>query len=113
MSEMLFFKLMARCLGDRMNQLPEKVLPQFAEVFRRFLAACSRVLPRFTPQEIAMRMSFAVGALLQTAAHAEVMEKMSRGLMATPETEDLLKQILDFSEAGFNAAPQTSTPPSR
>lgn len=113
LSEMLFSKLMSRCLSDRMNNLPNQVTHHFEQVFRRFIAAASRVLPELPPTEIAMRMSFSVGALLQTVAHTEVMEKISHGMMKAPSSEELLEQIIAFSEAGFLAPPQSSQPPKR
>ena len=58
-------------------------------------------------------MSFSVGALLQTVAHTEVMEKISHGMMKAPSSEELLEQIIAFSEAGFRVPPQSSQPPKR
>lgn len=109
LSERLFFKLMARCLGDRIGHLPPQVHPLFEQVFQRFVTAISRNLPDLPPAEIALRMGFTVGALIQTAAHAETMEKISRGRMKVPGTEALLTQIITYAEAGFRSPPQPTT----
>lgn len=105
MSEKLFFKLMSRCLSDRMTELPAQVEPMFRQVFERFIAAFARVCPQLSPAEIIMRMSFSVGAVIHTAAHAEVISQMSHGVVSVPETDALVDQLLDFAEAGFQASP--------
>ncbi len=102
LSERLFFKLMARVCGDQLAELPAEVERGFETMLARFRAAFRRCLPEVPEEELTWRIHFAVGAMLHSMAHWEMLNRFSQGAAGSPTTETILNRLIQFAVAGMN-----------
>lgn len=101
LSERLFFKLMARVCGDQAAELPAEVERGFEKMLGRFRAAFARCLPEVPEEELTWRIHFAVGSMLHSMAHWEILNRFSRGAAGSPTTEMILDRLIRFAVAGM------------
>lgn len=111
-TELLFSKLMGRCLTDRGAQIPERARPLFQEVIQRFGSAIDRSHPGLSMVEALWRLNFTAGALISTLIHGEMVVQFTGETEAPPDTETLLQRLVAFCAQGLAAPPSaTETPP--
>ncbi len=108
LSEMLFFKLMGRCMSDRMHLLPESTLPLLEKVVTKFGAALRKQAPGLDPVATLWRLNFTIGALIQTLVHAEMLQRLSKGLIRDVTSDEILDRLVEFCAAGFHHKPVAS-----
>lgn len=101
LSEKLFFKLMGRMFGQQGCELPPVVENLFVSMVNRFHKAFSKSLPNLAADEIWWRMHLMSGAMIHTMAHAETVQRMSRGESGNPTMEQTLSRFIRFAAAGL------------
>ncbi len=103
----LRMRLAARVLSEPGVYSPEDFHRLFAEIAERFLGELARTLPGLSPEEIAWRFHFFVGALLQALhglAGVEGMPGPFSGLYRVP-VDEVLRRLVTFGARGFLAPP--------
>jgi AcrR family transcriptional regulator len=79
------------------------ILKVMQPVTTRYGAAVQRTLPGLDPQLILLRGHLMTGAMLYILGHGRVfMERMAGGAAALNDADVLLRQLVDFCEAGFS-----------
>jgi AcrR family transcriptional regulator len=74
-----------------------------ADVALRFRLAIQKSLPHLTPEEVAWRFVFLVGAVVHVMAWADILPQVSGGLCDPADTKSLTEQYLQFITAGLSA----------
>lgn len=73
-------------------------------VVARYGAAVQRALPHLDARRVLLRGHFMIGAMLYLLGHGRVLLQGMQPNGAPPlDAEDLLRELLDFCEAGFRA----------
>lgn len=115
----MFLAPAVRALAERHTGLPsilsrlhhephpsvEKLILEVSlPVVQRYGAAMQRSLPHLDAQRVLLRGHFMIGAMLYLLGHGRVLMQgmMPSGARAL-DAEDLLRELLDFCEAGFRA----------
>jgi AcrR family transcriptional regulator len=98
-----FLPLLARNLTAPPPFFRTLLEEQFAGLAGRYRAVLARALPHLPPDVLFWRMHFTAGAMLFSAAHHAVIEKLSGGLCRGDDWEEMLRQLTDYAEAGFGA----------
>jgi hypothetical protein len=62
-------KFIARLLTDPDPKVREIMAARFGEVARRFHRALCKALPKLSPREVALRMTFFIGSMVHTWVH--------------------------------------------
>jgi AcrR family transcriptional regulator len=96
----MFARLLARLLHEPDPKAARIVHETFAEIFSRFSGAFARTLPSLSPQEIHMRLHFAVGAMAFSIAGPHFFERFA----PTKEIADdrhVMASLVNFIEAGL------------
>lgn len=105
LSEMLFFKLMGRCLVDRTHLVPAAAMPHFERMALRFAKALRRANPALSHAEACWRLNFTAGALISTLAHAEIAMHFAGETDNPPDTETVLSRLVAHCTGGLKAPP--------
>jgi len=93
-------KLMGRLYGEGL--MPIIVEKHFQPVVARFFAALARALPHLTPEELALRAQFMVGAMAHVMFAAPALRAMS-GTIAPLDPTILVRELVAFLGAGLRA----------
>jgi len=100
-------RLMGRMYGEGL--MPIIVEKHFHPIIERFTAALKRALPHLTPEEVALRSQFMVGAMAHTM-FACPSAKSRASFMPYAEPATLLREMVAFTGAGMRApVPQPQT----
>ncbi len=100
-SQALFVKLAGRCLSDGLQQMPDGIKTAIRQTVERFLDALHRALPNVSKGDLAWRLHFCHGVLMETLARDEALRDLFPDL-ATPMTTDvLLATLINFCSAGM------------
>ena len=76
---------------------------QLQEVAGRFIPALQRALPKLPPEDLFWRIHFLVGAMAHTMADAERLREFTGGMCDPDDTEETVRQLVTFLEAGLKA----------
>ncbi len=115
--------LRARANGDRGCSLRVFARSQLedAELWKRLVdgplkvvkprieSALARALPTLTPQEIAYRMHFMMGAVKSVAADQHALRTLSRGLCDPDDVDRTLSELVRFLSAAMGAPGERRT----
>lgn len=101
LAERMFGKLMGRLFGEGGDVLPEGVVRGFAEVAERFARAFAKAVPGVAEEEWYWRQNFMAGAMVHTLAHAEMLQRVTRGRCGDPGIERVLSRCVRFVAAGM------------
>jgi AcrR family transcriptional regulator len=93
-------RLMGRMYGEGL--MPTIVEKHFHVVVGRFFAALGRALPHLSPDELALRAQFMVGAMSHTM-FACSSGNPTPGFSAKPDPSTLLRELVAFAGAGLRA----------
>lgn len=104
-------RLLARIHYGSPRELRLRILAEFDEVIRRFLAALGRVLPHLPPAEVLLRAHFMVGCLLHSIMHLEEMQVMDPACDCRRDPDGFLASLRTFVAAGLLAPAALSLPP--
>lgn len=92
-------RLIGRVHTEPAECVQKVFVAECGNVSQRFAAALERALPCLSPDEVAIRLQFAIGVLVQTFAGVRYQE--TRFLEAS--TTDVLGQMVSFITAGLKA----------
>jgi len=98
-----FPRLLAYCLTEPGAYLKPLVEEEFALKTRRFYLALQRACPALSKAEVRWRLHFSLGAFIHTAGNPQLLEITSEGLCKAGDTDAVLKRIVGFCAAGFQA----------
>lgn len=100
-SQALFVKLAGRCMTDGVNQMPQSIKDDIRQTVARFLGVLQRALPDVSPSDLAWRLHFCHGALMETLSRDDVLCEFFPDQPAPKTTEDLLAALVSFCSAGL------------
>ncbi|MEZ5383948.1 MAG: efflux transporter outer membrane subunit [Prosthecobacter sp.] len=109
LSEMLFFKLMARCLVDRTVMIPKAAMTQFEQMATRFAKALRNANPSLSHAEACWRLNFTAGSLISTLAHADLAMRFAGETDNPPDSETLVRRLVAHCTGGLTAPAATKT----
>jgi AcrR family transcriptional regulator len=94
-------------LGGRIHaesdpRLVGDFLRQFDQVLARFVPALRRALPACPVEEIFWGLQFVIGAMIQTACGAAMLEQVSGGRCRASDPR-VVERLVSFCEAGMSA----------
>jgi len=101
MSEMLFFKLMGRCVIDHQAGLPPAMIPGIKKVAEAFTSALLEAAPGLTTELVLWRLHFTFGVMAQTLLHGDLLHELTDGACGEPDAEQQFQKMIDFCQAGF------------
>jgi hypothetical protein len=105
----MFACLLARLLHEP-DQIAGRIIHEtFAEIFSRFSRAFGRTLPSLSPQEIYMRLHFAVGAMAFSIVGPRFFEHFSPNEVLTDDRH-VITSLVNFIEAGLNTPVAETVP---
>jgi AcrR family transcriptional regulator len=105
----MFARLMARLLNEPDPVAATIVHDTFTKIFTRFSAAFGRALPELPPEEIYIRIHFAVGAMAFSIAGPHFFgDHKPKGTQN--DINHIMESLVDFIEAGMRT-PVTETVP--
>lgn len=96
-------KILGRLQAEPREKIQSMMRVVFAELFLRFSAALSRSLPHLPAEEVVLRMQFGIGSMIFTLLHPEGMHGEPRGEVDSPEHNEILHKLVDFTAAGLRA----------
>lgn len=98
-----FLRLMGRMFAEAAAHDFALVHHHFGTTAQRFTAALQRALPYLSPQDIAWRFHFMVGAMVHVIVHPERLGRMTGGLCEPGDVEATLAHLIAFVVAGLRA----------
>jgi AcrR family transcriptional regulator len=100
---MSLLKLARRAHTDQNPEVRSALTGLFEKVFLRFHQAFQRALPEVPPQELAVKMFYVVGAMIQTMAWSHRPSWLEKGEMRPLGFDDVLEGLIRFAAAGLRA----------
>ena len=101
-----FLQFMGRLHGIPHTLVRSIIKTQFAEVFERFVPAFRRALPYLEADEVAWRIFFLMGALINTMTWSGMIEMF--GGRQPCDADELLDALVQFGVAGMTAPSRQS-----
>ena len=98
-----FMRLLGRCFTEPDDKIQAMLTRQLHEVAERFLPAFQRALPKIKKVDLFWRLHFLVGAMAHTMADAERLREFTGGMCDPDDTEETVRQLVTFLEAGLKA----------
>lgn len=98
-----YLKLAGRCLSEPAENFSGTLLELFREVTVRFMSTASEALPGLGEEDLFWRMHFSVGTMLYALTHGDRIVIFSEGKIPSPEAEEILWRLIDFTAAGLRA----------
>lgn len=98
----VFVKLMARIHAES-DVFAQIIQKHFSQVAARFVVALGRALPQLPPDQLLLRLHFAMGSVLQALAGPKLIETLSGGLYHQPDWETTAARLIEFISAGLRA----------
>lgn len=92
-------------LNAEQSKLSEELIVEvYDEVNQRFLSLLEQCLPRVSRATLVWRLYFLVGAVLTaTRPRARSFRNLSGGSLDRPKADELIRQLVEFTAAGFRA----------
>jgi NodT family efflux transporter outer membrane factor (OMF) lipoprotein len=103
LNESVYLKLAGRCLAESGTTFSDKLAKLFEEMLNRFMSATCKSLPHLNEADIFWRMHFSFGALVTALTDSERVAVFSRGRIQSPDPEETLRRLIDFTAAGLRA----------
>lgn len=97
-----FVRLMGRIHGED-EIFPNIIRNHFGHVVKRFADALRRALPEVAPDELFLKMQFAIGAMVQALMGTEALRAALDFGGPQPGSRQTLERLLEFTSAGFRA----------
>jgi AcrR family transcriptional regulator len=95
--------LIARILGERDDKLQDAVAALFPDLVANFIGAFARALPGVPPQVLVTRMLFMEGAIVHSMLYTDKLDAVAGGNSPGDSLGFVVRQMLPFIVAGFNA----------
>jgi len=99
----VFMKLIGRLLAEPQYFFGKVMPAQMADVRDSFVDAMERAVPGLAPEAIAWRMMFTVGAMAYSMRIGDSIPALSGGRLRMADTEELTRQLVRFTAAGWKA----------
>lgn len=92
-------------LNAEQSELSEALIVEvYDEVNKRFLSLLEQCLPGVSRATLVWRLYFLVGAVLTaTRPRARSFRNLSGGTLDRPKADELIRQLVEFTSAGFRA----------
>ena len=89
--------VLRRCMSEEGNFIEEAIKNDLNSLIERFLGLLCQTLPEIPREELRWRLHFVIGTAVHTACLCE------KSLKNTPslQLEDVLRELLDYTAAGF------------
>ena len=101
LSERLFCKLIGRIFSMQAKGIPHEVNEQFRVQSERFTRAFAKALPTVGPEDLAWRIHFMIGAMIHMLMQQEMLQRSTKGDIASPGMEATLAKLVRFVAAGL------------
>ena len=101
LSERLFCKLIGRIFALQGVGLPPAVESQARDLSERFARVLSKSLPSLSPEELAWRTHFVVGAMIHMLINQDMLKRLTNGAAGSPTMEATLSRFIRFAAAGL------------
>jgi len=98
LSERLFYKLMGRIFAQQGDGLPPAIENQLTRTNDRFTRAFGKALSSLSAEDLALRIHFVTGGLIQILSKQDVMQGPSGGACSMEAT---LERFIRFASAGL------------
>lgn len=108
-NESVYLKLAGRCLAESGDSFTDELAELFTEMINRFMSATRKSLPHISKSDIFWRMHFSFGALVTALTDSERVVTFSQGRVESPDPEDTLQRLIDFTAAGLRAESKISS----
>ncbi|NRB74663.1 MAG: TetR/AcrR family transcriptional regulator, partial [Verrucomicrobiales bacterium] len=108
-NESVYLKLAGRCLAESGDSFTGELAELFTEMINRFMSATRKSLPHVSESDIFWRMHFSFGALVTALTDSEKVVMFSRGRVKSPDPEETLQRLIDFTAAGLRADSSVSS----
>ncbi|MHC4943660.1 MAG: TetR/AcrR family transcriptional regulator [Planctomycetota bacterium] len=95
--------LARRAHTDQNPEVRTALTGLFEQVFHRFHQAFQRALPEVPPQELALKMFYVVGSMIQTMAWSHRPHWLDKGEVRPLEFDDVTEGLIRFAVAGMRA----------
>ena len=102
-NESVYLKLAGRCLAESGDSFTDELAELFTEMINRFMSATRKSLPHISESDIFWRMHFSFGALVTALTDSERVVTFSQGRVKSPDPEETLQRLIDFTAAGLRA----------
>lgn len=102
-NESVYLKLAGRCLAESSDSFTDELAELFTEMINRFMSATRKSLPHISESDIFWRMHFSFGALVTALTDSENVVTFSQGRVKSPDPEETLQRLIDFTAAGLRA----------
>ena len=102
LSEKLFYKLMGRIFGDEAGKIPAAVEQDISLVVERFMRAFKKALAGVPEEDLVWRLHFTVGSMIHMMAHAESLQRITRGASGHPSMEQTVSRFIRFAASGMS-----------
>lgn len=108
-NESVYLKLAGRCLAESGDSFTGELAELFTEMINRFMSATRKSLPHISESDIFWRMHFSFGALVTALTDSERVVTFSQGRVKSPDPEETLQRLIDFTAAGLRADSSVSS----
>ena len=108
-NESVYLKLAGRCLAESGDSFTDELAELFTEMINRFMSATRKSLPHISKSDIFWRMHFSFGALVTALTDSERVVTFSQGRVESPDPEETLQRLIDFTAAGLRAESKISS----
>ena len=108
-NESVYLKLAGRCLAESGDSFTGELAELFTEMINRFMSATRKSLPHVSESDIFWRMHFSFGALVTALTDSEKVVMFSQGRVKSPDPEETLQRLIDFTAAGLRADSSVSS----
>lgn len=104
-----FMCLMGRLYSEP-NEWKTLIVDEFSEVFQRFDAGLQTALPDHAPEDLTWRLFFTIGSMAHLMTAGDLLKTFTQDRCDPTDVEGTLRQLVDFSAAGFRAASRGESP---
>lgn len=101
--ESVYLKLAGRCLSEPAENFSSALVEIFQEMIDRYLAAVRKTLPDIDEKDLFWRMHLSFGTMVYALTHGDRVALFSKGRIETPEPEEILDRLIQFTAAGLRS----------
>ncbi len=102
--------LVGRVLSLPVEQLPEALEESLKEFTGRVLKAMAKCIPHLDKEDLAWRLHFVMGAVVQVLVAPGSLQRLTQGVSGAPGSELLLARLMHFAVAGLREGQKEESP---
>ncbi len=99
----VYLKLAGRCLAEPTENFSETLISLFREMITRVMSTMKRSLPDLDETSLFWRMHFSIGTMIYALTHGDRVALFSSGRVESPDPEEILARLIEFTAAGLHA----------